>query len=215
MESVQKMHYMVYPGVTFQHVNINEYIINEVCKFYGITPEQMRMKTRKQTYKWPRQLCQTLMMKYGNNTLRSVATLTGVSNHATVLNSKKQVENIVETNRIERNTWELLTKYVQNAASSHMQLILRLVSDEFNVGAITIINEPEQHTRSYAARCCAVWLMQTYSKLNNQSLAGLFNCQHSRIVSYLDHRLRLAAADKHYMDQCMKLREMIMKPGKK
>ena len=48
-----KRNYFIHPGVTFQHVNMNDYIINQVCNFFEITPEVLKSKTRKREIIWP------------------------------------------------------------------------------------------------------------------------------------------------------------------
>ena len=103
--------------------------------------------------------------------MASVANLTGVKNHATVLNSKSRVANIVETSRIDRNIYESLTQYINNAASSILNTIVRNVSVTFNVAPIKILNPSLLGTIDYDARSAAIWLMQSVNKLNVKQLA--------------------------------------------
>lgn len=63
----------------------------------NMTPELMKEKTRKIEILFVRQLIQYFCVKYKVGTLEYIAQHTGITNHATVLNSYKAIENYIAT----------------------------------------------------------------------------------------------------------------------
>lgn len=95
------MNALTAPGIIqLQPPSFNE-IINTVCDHYGITPEQMMMKTRKSEIRFPRQVaiyfCRTLRasrqekLEYIGRKFKK--------DHATVLHSMKVINNELYTNK--------------------------------------------------------------------------------------------------------------------
>ena len=93
------MNYWIVPGLVRADVTEQD-IINTVCRFYGITPEQLKAKTRKRRVVLPRQIaCKLIRMKYPKMPLTAVGELLGGLDHATVLHSIKTVNILMETDK--------------------------------------------------------------------------------------------------------------------
>lgn len=64
----------------------------------NMTPDLMKERTRRVEILFVRQLVQYFCVKYKIGTLEYIAQQTGITNHATVLNSCKVIENYTATN---------------------------------------------------------------------------------------------------------------------
>ena len=214
MKRSNKVNYYVIPGITFQHVSIQDYIVGQVCKFFEITPQEMRLRSRKERYRWPRQICQVLLDKYSGLSLTSIAKFTGVTNHATVYHAKKVVEDIITTSKRDHHIFTTLESYVLDASNAMLQNVLRICGEHFMVAPIKILEKGDPVGEVYKARCMAIWLMQSGSKLNNERLATMFNCRIGDIVAALDDRVRFANKDLKYLDDGILFRDAIVGSSK-
>ena len=83
---------------TVKEVSV-EYIINIVCEYFKITPEQMALNTRKHQVVQARQIAMYLSKKYSNASLVSIGQQCGKKDHATVHHACKTIANQLETDK--------------------------------------------------------------------------------------------------------------------
>ena len=83
---------------TVKEVSV-EYIINIVCEYFKITPEQMALNTRKRQVVQARQVAMYLAKKYSSASLASIGQQCGKKDHATVHHACKTVANQLETDK--------------------------------------------------------------------------------------------------------------------
>lgn len=83
---------------TVKEVSV-EYIINTVCDYFKISPEQMALNTRKRQVVQARQIAMYLAKKYSNASLASIGQQCGKKDHATVHHACKTIANQLETDR--------------------------------------------------------------------------------------------------------------------
>ena len=83
---------------TVKEVSV-EYIINIVCEYFKITPEQMSLNTRKHQVVQARQIAMYLSKKYSNASLVSIGQQCGKKDHATVHHACKTIANQLETDK--------------------------------------------------------------------------------------------------------------------
>ncbi|MBQ8958780.1 MAG: chromosomal replication initiator protein DnaA [Bacteroidales bacterium] len=76
-----------------------EYIINTVCDYFKISPEQMALNTRKRQVVQARQIAMYLSKKYSNASLASIGQQCGKKHHATVHHACKTIANQLETDK--------------------------------------------------------------------------------------------------------------------
>ena len=76
-----------------------EYIINTVCEYFKITPEQMGLNTRKHQVVQARQIAMYLSKKYSNASLVSIGQQCGKKDHATVHHACKTIGDRLETDK--------------------------------------------------------------------------------------------------------------------
>ena len=76
-----------------------EYIINTVCDYFKISPEQMALNTRKRQVVQARQIAMYLSKKYSNASLASIGQQCGKKDHATVHHACKTIANQLETDK--------------------------------------------------------------------------------------------------------------------
>ena len=76
-----------------------EYIINMVCEYFSISPEQMALNTRKHQVVQARQIAMYLSKKYSSASLNSIGQQCGKKDHATVYHACKTVSNRLETDK--------------------------------------------------------------------------------------------------------------------
>ena len=80
--------------VTIELMNI---IVDSVCEFYGIEPEDLNEKSKKREVVKIRQQCQFLAVKYTRATYRLIGSHIGLKDHSTVMHSKRTVINDCES----------------------------------------------------------------------------------------------------------------------
>ncbi len=83
---------------TVKEVSV-EYIINTVCDYFKISPEQMSLKTRKRQVVQARQIAMYLSKKYSNASLAAIGQQCGKKDHATVHHACKTIANQLETDK--------------------------------------------------------------------------------------------------------------------
>ena len=83
---------------TVKEVSV-EYIINIVCDYFKISPEQMALNTRKRQVVQARQIAMYLAKKYSNASLASIGQQCGKKDHATVYHACKTIANQLETDK--------------------------------------------------------------------------------------------------------------------
>ena len=83
---------------TVKEVSV-EYIINIVCDYFKISPEQMALNTRKRQVVQARQTAMYLAKKYSNASLASIGQQCGKKDHATVHHACKTIANQLETDK--------------------------------------------------------------------------------------------------------------------
>jgi len=83
---------------TVKEVSV-EYIINIVCEYFKISPEQIVLNTRKRQMVQARQIAMYLAKKYSNASLSSIGEQCGKKDHATVYHACKTVANQLETDK--------------------------------------------------------------------------------------------------------------------
>ena len=83
---------------TVKEVSV-EYIINIVCEYFKISPEQLALKTRKRQVVQARQIAMYLAKKYSNASLAAIGQQCGKKDHATVHHACKTIANQMETDK--------------------------------------------------------------------------------------------------------------------
>lgn len=83
---------------TVKEVSV-EYIINIVCEYFKISPEQLALKTRKRQVVQARQIAMYLAKKYSNTSLAAIGQQCGKKDHATVHHACKTIANQLETDK--------------------------------------------------------------------------------------------------------------------
>ena len=83
---------------TVKEVSV-EYIINIVCEYFKISPEQLALKTRKRQVVQARQIAMYLAKKYSNASLAAIGQQCGKKDHATVYHACKAIANQLETDK--------------------------------------------------------------------------------------------------------------------
>ena len=83
---------------TVKEVSV-EHIINIVCEYFKISPEQLALKTRKRQVVQARQIAMYLAKKYSNASLAAIGQQCGKKDHATVHHACKTIANQLETDK--------------------------------------------------------------------------------------------------------------------
>jgi len=74
-------------------------ILEHVCSFYGVSPNDVKGKSRKREVVVPRQLSMYLTKKYTNLPISRIGKLIGSRDHSTVLHSIALIEETINTNK--------------------------------------------------------------------------------------------------------------------
>lgn len=83
-----------------------------VADYYEIKPTDLKRKTRKREIVEPRQICMWLREKYTRESLSEIGRRYGGKDHATVLYSKKVIDNLKETDIEFRERLETIEKII-------------------------------------------------------------------------------------------------------
>ena len=81
------------------NLNKIESILAIVSKEYDLKSDLIHEKTRKRNIIEPRKICHYFASKYTTLSLAKIGELIGSKDHATVLNSRKKVNNYIETDK--------------------------------------------------------------------------------------------------------------------
>ncbi len=71
-----------------------------VCDMFGITTDQLQIKTRKRAIVVPRQICMMLLMDKLNYSSKGAASVYSLKNHATALHAKNTINNLMLTDQL-------------------------------------------------------------------------------------------------------------------
>lgn len=74
-------------------------ILEQVCRYYGVTPNDVKGKSRKREVVIPRQLSMYLAKKYTNMPISRIGKLIGSRDHSTVLHSIESIEESINSNK--------------------------------------------------------------------------------------------------------------------
>jgi len=85
-------------------------ILKEVCSYYDITIDSVKIKTRHPDIKEPRQIAQYLAKKYTKYSWRIIGEKIGEQAHATVINSCKRIKDLIFTDKDLRKDIETIEK---------------------------------------------------------------------------------------------------------
>lgn len=80
-------------------------ILKNIHAYNGISAKEINIKTRKREIVESRQLAQCIAEKYLPHSLAYIGSEIGNKDHATVLNSKETVNNLIKTNRAFREKY--------------------------------------------------------------------------------------------------------------
>ena len=89
-----------------------EVILTIVGESTGLTPEQIKMKTRKRETVEARQICMTIAKELTKCSLSKIGSLIGGKDHATVLHSNKVINNLIETDRTFKGKYDMIMNHV-------------------------------------------------------------------------------------------------------
>ena len=99
-----KPSYFSYPGMSIQQSNYDmisiKRIIYRVSNYYSISEDDIKSKSRKREYVFPRQICHWITHKIKRYSYAYIAKEIGGKDHATVMHSIRTVNNLIETNKI-------------------------------------------------------------------------------------------------------------------
>jgi chromosomal replication initiator protein len=77
-----------------------EYIVNEVCKFYDISEEDIKGKARYRPICFPRQMAMALCKSiYSELSLKFIGNHFGNRDHSTVIHAVKTIDNLCQTDK--------------------------------------------------------------------------------------------------------------------
>jgi len=83
---------------TYQKTRLKELIISVVCRTYGVTFEQINVRSRKRELVEPRQIIMTMLVTMASYTAIASGEVFG-RKHSTVLSSKKSVSSLLDTDK--------------------------------------------------------------------------------------------------------------------
>jgi chromosomal replication initiation ATPase DnaA len=81
-----------------QQVTDIEKIIQIVAAYYGITPSQLRARSRAHVYCWPRHVAVYFARNHTRFSLHALALRFGYENHGTVLHAVERIKTALEIN---------------------------------------------------------------------------------------------------------------------
>lgn len=73
------------------------YILEAVCKYFGVNDEDIRSKRRHEVIVWPRHVAFWLMREFTSDSLTRIGAFMGGKDHATVRHGVIQVNHAIET----------------------------------------------------------------------------------------------------------------------
>jgi hypothetical protein len=112
-----------------------KYIITVTGMYLNIDDLFVVTKNRKREYVYARQMAMYLILKYSNATLERVGEVFNGKNHATVLHARKQIMNLIETDKLVKKQVKEIENIIElNAAAivSNVDLNLDYYYINFN-----------------------------------------------------------------------------------
>ncbi|MDD6262146.1 MAG: chromosomal replication initiator protein DnaA [Clostridiales bacterium] len=76
----------------------SELIIEEVCKYYNISPDRLRVKNQSQDIVLPRQVASYILQQLTDMSLQDIGKELGGQHHTTIINSIKKIKNEMRDN---------------------------------------------------------------------------------------------------------------------
>ncbi|MBR6772984.1 MAG: chromosomal replication initiator protein DnaA [Clostridia bacterium] len=76
----------------------SELIIEEVCKYYNISPERIKVKNQSQDIVLPRQVASYILQQLTDMSLQDIGKTLGGQHHTTIINSIKKIKNEMRDN---------------------------------------------------------------------------------------------------------------------
>ena len=133
-----------------------EYIEFIICYGEGITPDEVKIKTRKAEIVFARQLIMYFSMKFKVGTQGFIGNLTGGKDHATVIHSIKTINNYIETDKKKRFKIEYYEKLLGKV------LDLELASKTSDIKRV--LKPLEKQISDLESRCINLSLQLTFLK---------------------------------------------------
>lgn len=97
--------------------NIAAVIISTVCECFGVEPEILRTKSRKQYIVIPRQICFYFMTEYNVNSSVQIGKHFGGLDHTTVLYGRQTVLDRRDTDEEYKMTFDYIAKHIKEKLS--------------------------------------------------------------------------------------------------
>ncbi|MCM8802670.1 MAG: chromosomal replication initiator protein DnaA [Candidatus Omnitrophica bacterium] len=94
-----------------KYINIKQ-ILNVVCEYFGLVPEEIKSKKRIKNVILPRQIAMYLGRELTNTSLNSIASEFGGKDHTTVLHACKKVKELMEKDKSLRDTIEKIKERI-------------------------------------------------------------------------------------------------------
>ena len=76
----------------------SELIIEEVCKYYNISPDRIKVKNQSQDIVLPRQVASYILQQLTDMSLQDIGKTLGGQHHTTIINSIKKIKNEMRDN---------------------------------------------------------------------------------------------------------------------
>ncbi|MBR4941861.1 MAG: chromosomal replication initiator protein DnaA [Clostridia bacterium] len=76
----------------------SELIIEEVCKYYNISPDRLKVKNQSQDIVLPRQVASYILQQLTDMSLQDIGKTLGGQHHTTIINSIKKIKNEMREN---------------------------------------------------------------------------------------------------------------------
>lgn len=103
--------FYIYPGLPVRATG-KQRIIDAVCKYYGVSFEQLTEHTRRREIRQPRQMCIYLLRKHTQMTLKAIGEYLGGYDHTTCIFAITAVQNDIDTNEEFRAEAEKIKKMI-------------------------------------------------------------------------------------------------------
>lgn len=89
-----------------------EIILDSVCKYYNVTKDEIISKKRTSEICTPRHMTMYLCVKYTNTNLKDIGKFLGNRDHATVINGRDKIEDLLKTDEAVRQAMNALIKVI-------------------------------------------------------------------------------------------------------
>lgn len=92
---------------------IADIIEQTVCKYFKLTKDDLKRKTRRREIVMPRQICMFLLGKFTNHSLVKIGRYFNGKDHTTVIYSLRTVQNLIDTDDLVRNDMERILELLE------------------------------------------------------------------------------------------------------